>query len=152
MEYIIDLRFEDRNYSALIHFVTTFIVKNEVEASLFVDELKAGFDREGMLILNLSFNRIDNNPVLRERSYEYYEFCKTISTASIQVEQFLIENPDQAKSLVENMTEKLLNGENSTAFIGNKYNIPVKVVDKKTRNPISAEFYYFNIEHLIPKA
>jgi hypothetical protein len=47
--------------------------------------------------------------------------------------------------------EKFFAGENSTANIGRKYNIPVKVVERQTRNPISGEFYYFSVEHLIPK-
>jgi len=49
------------------------------------------------------------------------------------------------------LTERLLKGESSTAKIGNEYKIPVRVIDKETRNPINGEFYFMNIEHLIPK-
>lgn len=150
MEYLIDLRFEDKGYSAIVHFVATFTAKDDVEAKLFIDELSAGFTRRGVLIFPSTYYRIDNNPKLRESSYEYYEFCKKVATASIQIEQFILENPDQNKSLVENLTEKLFSGEKSTAKIGNEFKIPVRVIDKQTRNPITGEFYYFTIEHLIP--
>jgi len=152
MEYLIDLRFEDKDYNAIIHFVATFVTKDENEAKLFIDELVAGFKRRGVVIYPSTYYRIDNDQQLKERSYEYYQFCKTRATASIEVEQFILENPDQNKSLAENLTEKLFNGEKSTANIGNEYKIPVRVYDKQTRNPITGEFYYFTIEHLIPKA
>lgn len=151
MEYLIDLRFEDKGYNAIVHFVATFTAKDDSEAKLFIDELIAGFKRRGVVIFPSTYYRIDNDPELRERSYEYYQFCKTRATASIEVEQFILDNPDQNKSLVENLTERLFAGENSTAKIGNEYKIPVRVVDKQTRNPITGEFYYFTIEHLIPK-
>ena len=151
MEYLIDLRFEDKGYNAIVHFVATFTAKDDSEAKLFIDELVAGFKRRGVVIFPSTYYRIDNDPELRERSYEYYQFCKTRATASIEVEQFILDNPDQNKSLVENLTERLFAGENSTANIGNEYKIPVRVVDKQTRNPITGEFYYFTIEHLIPK-
>lgn len=151
MEYLIDLRFEDKGYNAIVHFVATFTAKDDSEAKLFIDELIAGFKRREVVIFPSTYYRIDNDPELRERSYEYYQFCKTRATASIEVEQFILDNPDQNKSLVENLTERLFAGENSTAKIGNEYKIPVRVVDKQTRNPITGEFYYFTIEHLIPK-
>jgi hypothetical protein len=151
MEFLIDLRFEDKVYNAIVHFVATFTAKNDSEAELFINELIAGFKRKAVIIFSSTHYRIDNDPKLRERSYEYYQFCKTKATASIEVEQFILENPDQNKSLVENLTEKLFAGENSTAKIGNKHKIPVRVLDKQTRNPIMGEFYYFSIEHLIPK-
>ncbi|HBG69678.1 MAG: hypothetical protein A2W93_12065 [Bacteroidetes bacterium GWF2_43_63] len=151
MEYLIDLKIDDKCYNAIVHFVATFTTKDDGEAKLFIDELIAGFKRRGVIILLSSYYRIDNDLELRERSYEYYQFCKERATASIQVEQFVLDNPDQNKSLVENLTEKLFAGKNSTARIGKEYNIPVRVLDKKTRNPITGEFYYFTIEHLIPK-
>lgn len=152
MEFLIDLRFEDKGYNAIVHFVATFIAKNEKEAEVFFEELTKGFERRGVaIILPSTFNRIDHDQLLKERSFEYYEFCKTRATASIAIEQFLLESPDQNKSLIENLTDKFFYGENSTALIGKKYNIPVRVWDKKTRNPINGEIYYLTIEHLIPK-
>ncbi|MFI1770259.1 hypothetical protein [Thalassobellus citreus] len=151
MEFILDVRFEDNNYNAIIHLVTTLTANSEQEAQLFINELTESFKRKDILVLNGTFNRIDNNPIFRERQYEYYQFCKSKATATIGIEQFFLENPDQTKSLVENLTEKLLKGENSTAKIGNEYKIPVRVIDKETRNPINGEFYFMNIEHLIPK-
>jgi len=152
MEFIIDLRFEDKNYSALVHFVATFVANDNNEAKLFYDELVAGFKREGATFFTAHYYRIDNDQELKERTYEYCEFCRKTATASIQIEQFLVENPDQTKSLADNLTQKLFNGQKATALIGKEYNIPVKVLDKATRNPISGEFYYFTVEHLIPKA
>ncbi len=151
MEFLIDLRFEDKGYSAIIHFLATFNAKDEIEAKHFYDELLAAFIRRGVTIFPSTYIRIDNNPELRERTYEYHQFYLSKATATVQIEQFLLENPDQDKSLWDNLTEKFFAGENSTAQIGNKYNIPVQVRDKKTRNPITGEFYYFSIEHLIPK-
>ncbi|MFY0602707.1 MAG: hypothetical protein JXQ93_02075 [Flavobacteriaceae bacterium] len=150
MEYLIDLRFDDKSYRAIIHFVATFIVQNEKDAIEFKDELLAGFKRRGIIILNINCYRIDNNQILRNRAYEYCQFSKEQATASIEVEQFILSNPDQTKSLSNNLIEKFYNGENSTANIGKKYNIPVRVLDKETRNPISDELYYFTIEHLMP--
>ena len=39
----------------------------------------------------------------------------------------------------------------AVAFVGKKFNIPVRVMDKETRNPIDANIFYCTIEHLIPK-
>jgi hypothetical protein len=151
MEFILDIRFDDNNYNAVIHLVTTLTANSNTEAKLFVDELMEGFRRRDIIVLNGSYKRIDNDATLRERQYEYYEFCKTRVTATIDIEQFVFENPNQNKSLIDNLTERLLNGENSTAQIGNKYKIPIRVTDKVTRNPIDGEFYFMNIEHLIQK-
>lgn len=103
------------------------------------------------LILPSTYYRIDNDIVLKQNSFDYYNFYISRATASISIEQFIIENPDQSKSLIENLTDRLLNGENSTAIIGKKYNIPVRVMDKETRNPIKGDIYYFGIEQLIKK-
>ena len=151
MEYILEIRFDANNYNAIVHFVTTFTAKSEQEAKFLVDELVKGFNRRSVIVLSGTCTRIDNNAELRERQYEFYNFYISRATANIQIEQFVLENPDQTKSLVENLTERLFNGEDSTALIGKKYNIPVRVMDKKTRNPISADIFYCNIEHLIPK-
>ena len=151
MEFIIDVRFEDNNYNAVIHLVTTLTANSKAEAKLFVDELMEGFRRQNIIVLNGNYKRIDHDPELMERQYEYYQFCKLRATATIEIEQFIFENPDQTKSLVDNLTNRIVNGENSTAQIGNKYKIPIRVTDKETRNPIDGEFYFMNIEHLIPK-
>lgn len=151
MEFLIDLRFEDKKYNAVIHFVATFKVKDENEAKLFIAELEASLKRKELIIYPSTYERIDHDPLIRERRYEYYEFCKSRATALIQIEQFILGNPDQNKSLAENLTERVLNGEDSTALIGKKYKIPVRVSEKNSRNPISGEIYYFALEHLIPK-
>jgi len=152
MEYILEIRFDDNNYNAIIHFVTTFNAKTEEEAKLLVDELVDGFNRRNIMVLSGTYTRIDNNPELRERQYEFYKFYMSRATANIKIEQFLMEEPDQNKSLFDNLSERLFNGDNSTALIGKKYNIPVRVMDKETRNPINANIFYCTIEHLIPKA
>lgn len=152
MEFIIDLKFEDINYNAIVHFVSPFYAENDKEAHLFFDELIAGFRRKGITrFFPSTYYRIDDDPEHKERSYEYYEFCKRIATTSLSIEQFYLKNLDQNKSLIENLTENFFTGENSTASIGRKYNIPVRVQDKQTRNEIIGELYYFSIEHLIPK-
>lgn len=151
MEYLIDLNFEDKHYDALVHFVATFNVDDEQEAKIFIEELSSAFERRNVKIKLLRYYRIDNDATLLKRSREYYEFSKSISTASIQIEQFFLENPDQTKTLVENMMEKFFSGNDSTATIGAKYNLPVRVLDKETRNALTSDIYYFTIEHLIPK-
>ena len=151
MEYLIDLKFEDLGYNALIHFVTTLKVNKESEAIVFFDELVSGFTRKGVIIFTHSYKRIDLDPEIRERSYAYCNFCEKQATASIKIEQFFLDEPDQTKSLTDNLIEKILNGQNSTARIGKKYEIPVKASNKKTGNPITGEIYYFSIEHLIPR-
>jgi hypothetical protein len=151
MEFLIDLRFEDKMYNALIHFVATFKVKDQAEAKIFVDELLAGFQRRKIVIYTIHYYRIDHDEEFRSQKYDYCEYIKSKATAKIQIEQFFVENPDQNKSLVENLMQKFFEGENSIARIGNKYNLPVIARDLKTRNPIPADFYYFTLEHLIPK-
>ncbi len=151
MEYIVDIKFEDNGYNAIVHFVSTFVVNSPELSKLFVEELSAGLKRNKVAILSLSCLRLDDNVELRERQYEYYEFCKGTATATINIQQFMLESPDQTRSFADNLTEKFFNGEESTAFIGKTYSIPVRVRDKKTKNPIPKEFYYLNIEHLIPK-
>lgn len=151
MEYLLDVRFEDNNYNAVIHLVTTLTAKSNAEAQIFIDEIVQGFRRKNITIQNGSYTRIDHDPELRERQFEYYQFCKSRATASVQIEQFVFENPDQTKTLVDNLTDRLLKGENSTAQIGNRYNIPVRVTESETRNPIEGEFFFLNIEQLIPK-
>ncbi len=151
MEFLLELRFEDNGYNAMIHFMTTFTANDENEANHFYTELISAFKRRGVLLFPSTYIRIDNDPELRARTYEYHQFYLSIATAQIQVEQFHLENPDQDKTLWDNLVEKFFAGENSTANIGRQYNIPVRVVDKQTRNPIGGEFYYFSVEQLIPK-
>ncbi len=152
MEYIVELRFEDRGYNAVVHFMATFVVQSERDAQLFVDELIAGIKRNGITIFfYVQYNRLDNNPQLKARMYEYYQFYKSRATASIKIEQYLLENPDQTKSLAENLSDCFFNGEDCTAMVGPKYNIPVRVTDKSTGNTIAADIFYSTVEHLIPK-
>lgn len=151
MDFFLELKFEDLNYNALIHFATTFTVNTEAEAKLFISELTAAFERRKVVVFSRSYNWLDNNPELRERMYEFHNFYLSRATANIQVEQFHLENPNQEQSLWDNLVSKFFVGDDSTANIGTKYSIPVRVVDKKTRNPINDEFYYFSVEQLIPK-
>ena len=151
MEFLLELRFEDNEYNAIIHFMKIFNANDENEANHFYTELISAFKRRGVLLFPSTYIRIDNIPELRERTYEYHQFYLSRATANIQVEEFHLENPDQEKSLWENLVEKFFFGKNSTANIGKQYNTPVRVVDKQTRNPIGDEFYYFSVEQLIPK-
>lgn len=151
MEFFLELRFEDAGYNAIVHFATTFIAEDKVEAELFFNELLAAFARKSVRLFSSSYTRIDNDPEHKERMLEYHNFYLSRASAKIQVEQFIVDSPNQDKSLWDNMVEKYFSGENSTANIGKKYNIPVNVYDKSTRRPITEEFYYFSVEHLIPK-
>lgn len=151
MEFFLDLRFEDSGYNASVHLATTIVVEDEVEAKLFSSELVAAFERKSVSLIYQSCRRIDNNAEDKERAYEYHNNYLARATAKIEVEQFIIENPNQNKSLIDNMVEKIFTGENSTAVFRKKYNVPVNVRDKKTGEAITDEFYYFSVEHLIPK-
>lgn len=151
MEYILEIRFNDENYNAIIHFVTTFNVVSEEVAGVFEEELIQGFARNGAEVLHSSCHRIDNNPELKERQYEYFKFYLSRATASIKLEQFSVESPDQSKSLAENLMNKFFAGEDSTAIIGGKYKLPVRVMEKGSRNPIGGDIFYYSIEQLIPK-
>lgn len=152
MEFLLDIRFEDKGYQAMVHFVATFSAKDNSEAQIFYHELIESFNRRKVVLFSSTYYRIDHDPELRDRTYEYVEFQRNRSTASIQIEQFYLENPDQTKSLIENLVENLFEGGDGTASIGRKYNIPVRVLDSKTRNPITSDFFYFTTEHLIPKS
>ncbi|SIR48260.1 MULTISPECIES: hypothetical protein [unclassified Chryseobacterium] len=151
MEYYIELKIEDNNYSAIIHFATTFHVNSKSEAAHFYAELLSAFRRRNVMIFSSSYIRLDNDPILKERMFEYHNFYLGRATAYIEIDQYYVENPDQNKSLYENLVEKVFAGENSTAEIGKKFKIPVRVADKKTRTPITNDLYYFNVQHLIPK-
>jgi hypothetical protein len=151
MEFMLEIRFDDKNYNAIIHFMSPFSAKSESDAKLFVDELVHGFKRKGALVLSGVSHSLDNDPELMERQYEYYEFFKSRATAKVKIEQFALDNPDQVKSLADNLTEKLFTGKDSTALVGKRYNIPVWVIDKTTRNTIDSEIFYYTVEHLILK-
>jgi len=145
------LKFEDKHYDALVHFVATFIVSKEQEAKTFVDELSSAFQRKEVTFKVLRCYRIDNDAELLQLSRDYHNFQHSISTATIKIERFFLENPDQTKTLAENMTEKFFTGLDSTALIGQKCNIPVRVLEKESRNPLTNDIYYFTVEHLTPK-
>jgi hypothetical protein len=151
MKFLLELKFEDIGYNAMVHFMTTFTAKDENEATHFYSELISAFNRRGVLLFPSINIRIDNNPKLQARTYEHHQFYLSRATAHIQVEQFHLANSDQYKSLWDNLVEKFFAGENSTTNIGKQYNIPDRVVDKQTRNLIDGEFYYFSVEQLIPR-
>jgi len=152
MVFFLEMRFEDNGYRAIVHFATTLITNSDGEAKIFLEELEASMQRAGLRITSISCNRIDNNPVLRENYWNYYQFYIKRATAKIDIDQYVLQSPDQAKTLSENVMDKFLNGENSTAYIGNRYSIPVRVMDKVSREPIAGDIYYLNLQHLIPKS
>ena len=152
MEYILEVKFEDKNYNAIIHFLTTFIVKTEKDARLMVDEIVEGFQRNGAIVLNGHYDRIDDDEIKRDRQYQYHRFCMQRANATVEIEQFILDKPDPKKSLFDNLSEKIFKGENSTASIGKKFNIPVRVTEKDTRKPLDGEIFYCTIEHLIPRS
>lgn len=151
MEYYIELKIEDNNYSAIIHFATTFYVNSEMEAAQFSTELLSAFKRRNVTVFSSSYIRLDHDPILKERMFEYHNFYLGRATANIEIDLYYVQDPDQTKSLHENLVEKIFAGKNSTAEIGKKFKIPVRVADKKTRIPITNDLYYFNVQHLIPK-
>lgn len=150
-EYFFEIRFKDPGYNAMVHFAATFTCNNIREAQSFYDELSAGFERRGVVITMKNCFRIDNDPLLKQNYYQFHQQYLRSAKAQIQIAQFQLSNPDQDKSLIDNMTDKFFNGEDSTAYIGRTYSLPVRVLDEDTRNPITDEIYYFSVEHLIPK-
>src|SRR5689334_14704178 len=115
MEFLIDLKFEDQGYNAIVHFVSTFVASNNNEADEFFTELISAFKRRGVIIITSSCYPIDMDKIQRERAYEYYDFCQRRATAAVRIEQFVLDKPDQNKSLIENLTDKFFKGEYSTA-------------------------------------
>ncbi len=152
MIYILDIRLDDQHYNAIIHFVTTFTAKSQNDAQLLVDELVEAFKRKEAKILFKTYYQVSDDPVEKVRQLQYYQFMIKRATADIKIEQFIVDNPDQTKSLFDNLAEKLFNGEQSTAQIGRKYNIPVRVTNKEDQEPIASDLFYYNLEHLIPKS
>jgi hypothetical protein len=55
MEYLVDLKFEDKGYNAIVHFIATYVAKDHHEAKLFIDELTAGFIRRCVEIFSSTF-------------------------------------------------------------------------------------------------
>ena len=149
MEYFLDMKFEDISYNAIVHVTIIIPVMNENDAKLFKEQILAAFKRKEVIILNLSFYRILEQTEWRESIIRYHEFSLRMASAKIEIDKFYLDNPDQSKTLCENLIEKLFQGEKATAIIGQKYNIPVRVIDKVTKNIISDELYYFSIEQLI---
>ncbi len=151
MEFAYDVRFLDTHYDALVHFMSTFIVSNYNDAKKFVEEFNAALIRRGATLYNSPHYRIDNDEELKKNTYAMIDFMNKRATATITVEQFFMQDPDQDLSLSENMTDKYFAGEESSALIGEKFRVPVRVLDNETREPVTADQYFFSIEHLIPR-
>ncbi|MVN90527.1 hypothetical protein [Mucilaginibacter aquatilis] len=151
MEFAYDVRFLDTHYDALVHFMSTFIVSNYDDAKKFVEEFNAALVRRGATLYISPYYRIDTDEELKKKTYAMLDFMKGRTNATITVEQFFMQTPDQDRSLSENMTDKFLAGEESSALIGDKFRVPVRVLDNETREPITADQYFFSIEHLIPR-
>jgi hypothetical protein len=149
MLFFLEIRFEDNRFSAIVHLATNLTVTNQNDANHLVEELMESMRRRKLNIISISCPRIDNNPQLSENLLRYYEFYKTRATATVELDQYVMDNPDQTKDLVENILEKILSGENSTAQVGHRYRIPVRVMDKKTKNSIEGDIYYLNLELLV---
>lgn len=149
MEYLLEIKLDDKNYNAIVHFVSVFHATSNEEAKVFSDYLVDGFKRNGFLTLSATYTELDSEE-LKNRQYQYIQFCLSRATATVNIDQFLIKDPNQAKSLAENLTDKVMNGDISTATIGKKYQIPIRVLNKETLEPIK-EIYYCNIEQLFPK-
>jgi hypothetical protein len=143
------MKFEDISYNAIVHVTIIITVRSEIDAESIKDQLLAAFKRKEVIIINMSFYRIFEDTEWRESIIRYHEFSLKMATAKIEIDRFYLDNPNQSKSLCENLIEKLFQGEKATAFIGHKFNIPVRVIDKVTKNIILDEFYYFSIEQLI---
>ena len=149
MTYLLDLRWVDNGYDAFVHLVSPITANSTEDANSFYQELLAGLQRKNVNLLIRSFYRIDDTAEHMQNGRDYINFQRNIATATMQIEPYVLENPDQTQSLAENLVEKFFNGENSTAKIGLRHNIPVRVLDRQTRNPINNEMFYFSIEHLI---
>jgi len=149
MIYLLDLRWVDNFYDAFVHLVTPVLVNDTQEANLFYNELIAGLKRKNVGLLNCCYYRIDDTDEHMQNGLDYINFQRQLATATMRIEPYVLEKPDQTKSLAENLIERFFVGENSTAKIAKKYEIPVRALDRETRNPVSKEMFYFSIEHLI---
>ncbi len=153
MEYSINARFENKGLGIKIHFLTMINVTDEIEADLFHDELLSGFRRMKWEEFHTSLLRIDNNETIRNQKYEELNQIETKSDTTLRIEQYLLENPDQTKSLAENLVKKLKEeGEASSKAFWRNFNIPIEIRDSSSGRKITGEFYYLKIEHLIPKS
>ncbi|WP_312391120.1 hypothetical protein [Chryseobacterium sp.] len=152
MEYYLEVRFLDRNYDASIHFATTFTASTEANAQQFFNELISALKRRKVDILNSKYFRIDNDPILKGRTLENHNFYLSRSTASIEIDQYYIEDPDQNMSVTENLLQKFYAGKEPVAEIAKRVNIPVIGKDRQTNDHIRNDIYYFNLEHLSPKS
>lgn len=150
MIFLLDIHFEDSNFDVLVHLVTTLDVSTAEEADLFKNELVAALIRNKVDITFCTCIQIDNNRELYETQMLGYAKALERATTTILIEQFLLKEPDQSKTLGQNILNKIFDGEDSVASIGRRYNIPVRVKEKTTGNSFK-EVYYFGLEHLIPK-
>lgn len=148
MQFIIEIRFEDKDLTAIVHLVTLINIKSEEAMAAFCVELEAAIKRNGAIVLLSTFLRIDNNPELKERQIEYYRYYLSRATATVKIDEYTIDDPDQSKNVYDNLIEKMYAGKNAIATEGAKHNIPVRVIDKNSRNPITGEFFYSSIEHI----
>lgn len=147
MKYYLEVRFEDINYNARIYFALAIKVHSEEEAKTFHSEIISAFERRKVAILHSCYE-----PILQENEFlNKHNLYLENATHYIDIDQFHMENPDQNKSLYENLVEKVFTNEDSVAEIGNKFKIPVRVIDKEMQTPITDEIYYFSLQHLIPK-
>jgi hypothetical protein len=108
MKFVIDLRFKDKGQNAKVHFLSFFTAKNMEEAQKMYDELIAGFDRRNVEYDYNFSRRIDNDPEMSEKYKGEYEHYLSYTNAHITIEQFQLPNPNQTKTLYENLVEKLV--------------------------------------------
>lgn len=148
MEYSIDAHFQNVRRDLKIHFLTTFWVDDPKEAGLFYNELMAGFSRMNWEILHAPFVRIDNNEPFRASVYESIQRIEQISDNSMVIKQYLFENPDQSKSLTENLVKRAKENKDSTAVYRN-YSVAVDVRDTNSGNRITGDLLFLKIEQLI---
>jgi len=149
MKYLLEIRFEDKNFNAIFFLVSVYELNSDEEADNLLREIKFSIERNGAIILSSHYNRIESDSQ-RASLYKYYNFRLNKANASIKVEEYYLHNPNQKKRLYENLREKLFNSENSIAKIGEKYKIPVKVFEKDKFKPFNGEYFYYSIELLKP--
>lgn len=149
MRYNIDTKFDDKSLIMRIHFSIIVNVVDEEEAEVFHSEILAALQRVNAIIKYSTLHPIDNDLETGINILEQHKIYLKNASHFIEIKPYYLENPNQEKSMSENMTEKHSAGDSSFVSEGYAYSYPVRVVYRDKQEPFDDQ-YFLSIEHLIP--
>ncbi|WP_187477731.1 hypothetical protein [Amniculibacterium sp. G2-70] len=149
MRYNIDTKFDDKSLISRTHFSIIVNVVDEEEAEVFHSEILAALQRVNAIIKYSTLHPIDNDLETGINILEQHKIYLKNATHFVEIKPYYLENPDQDKSMSENLAERHSERKGSLVSEGYAYSYPVRVVYKDTQEPFDDQ-YFLSLEHLIP--